>query len=111
MFPRLILALALALGVGGALADKVLAETVVLEAPGQQLPAAYQEAPALAEQVKAGKLPPVTERLPQIPLVEPTGEERGVGKYGGDLDMLVGRAKDSRLLSVYGYAQIGRAHV
>ena len=30
---------------------------------------AYLESPALAEQVKAGKLPPVDKRLPQKPLV------------------------------------------
>jgi peptide/nickel transport system substrate-binding protein len=98
---RFILALVFALGVGDA-----LAETVVLEAPGQPLPASYQEAPALAADVQAGKLPPVAERLPQVPLVEPLIEGRGLGHYGGDLDMLVGRAKDSRLLSVYGYARL-----
>ena len=98
---RFILALVLALGVGDA-----LAETVVLEAPGQTLPASYQEAPSLAADVQAGKLPPVAERLPQVPLVEPLIEGRSLGHYGGDLDMLVGRAKDSRLLSVYGYARL-----
>lgn len=41
----------------------------------------YQEAPQLAELVKAGKLPPVEERLPEEPLVvEPI---EGIGKYGG----------------------------
>jgi peptide/nickel transport system substrate-binding protein len=98
---RFILALVLTLGVGDA-----LAETVVLEAPGQTLPASYQEAPSLAADVQAGKLPPVAERLPQVPLVEPLSEGRSLGHYGGDLDMLVGRAKDSRLLSVYGYARL-----
>jgi peptide/nickel transport system substrate-binding protein len=101
MVPRFILALAFTLGVGDA-----LAETVLLEAPGQQLPAAYQEVPALAEQVAAGKLPPVAERLPQVPLVEPQTADRVLGKHGGDLDMLVGRAKDSRLFAVYGYARL-----
>ena len=41
----------------------------------------YGEAPMLAELVKAGKLPPVDERLPENPrVVQPV--ER-VGKYGG----------------------------
>ncbi len=40
----------------------------------------YSEAPSLAEQVKAGKLPPVEQRLPANPYVEPTAE---IGKYGG----------------------------
>ncbi|MGE0577400.1 MAG: ABC transporter substrate-binding protein, partial [Reyranella sp.] len=42
---------------------------------------AYKEAPVLAEQVKAGKLPPVAQRLPEKPLVVPTVEK--VGEYGG----------------------------
>ena len=40
----------------------------------------YKESPLLAEQVKAGKLPPVDQRLPKNPLVIP-GDE--VGTYGG----------------------------
>ena len=41
----------------------------------------YNEAPALAELVKAGKLPPVEERLPEEPkVVTPISE---VGQYGG----------------------------
>ncbi|KKB11849.1 hypothetical protein VE25_10740 [Devosia geojensis] len=44
---------------------------------------AYQEAPMLAEQVAAGALPPVDERLPAEPLVlEP---REAVGTYGGEL--------------------------
>jgi peptide/nickel transport system substrate-binding protein len=41
----------------------------------------YKEAPALAELVKAGKLPPVEQRLPEKPLVVPVVEK--VGEYGG----------------------------
>src|SRR4051812_2529034 len=41
----------------------------------------YHEAPALAEQVKAGKLPPVEQRLPEQPLVVPVVEK--IGEYGG----------------------------
>src|SRR5690606_38981101 len=95
MVRRFILALAFALGTGNA-----LAETVTLEPPGQELPASYHEVPALADAVAAGTLPPVAERLPQVPLVEPLGEGDALGKHGGDLHMLVGRAKDSRLLAV-----------
>ena len=40
----------------------------------------YKEAPVLAEQVKAGKLPPVAQRLPDKPLVVPADE---IGTYGG----------------------------
>jgi len=45
--------------------------------------AKYKEAPALAELVKAGTLPPVEERLPKNPLV--LAGVDGVGKYGGRL--------------------------
>jgi peptide/nickel transport system substrate-binding protein len=41
----------------------------------------YKEAPMLAEQVKAGKLPPVEQRLPSDPLVVPVVER--TGQYGG----------------------------
>ncbi|MCX7365634.1 MAG: hypothetical protein NTV97_27945 [Alphaproteobacteria bacterium] len=46
-----------------------------------QWPKQFKEAPALAELVKAGKLPPVAERLPSEPMVlKPL---RSVGTYGG----------------------------
>lgn len=53
----------------------------------------YNEAPMLAELVKAGKLPPVEERLPENPLVIGPGvliprkdlPNWKVGKYGGTL--------------------------
>jgi peptide/nickel transport system substrate-binding protein len=45
--------------------------------------AAYKEAPMLAELVKAGKLPPVEQRLPKEPYVLKPYEK--VGKYGGTL--------------------------
>src|SRR5258708_23011597 len=47
-----------------------------------QSPKKFGEAPALTELVKAGKLPPVEQRLPQEPMViKPL---RSVGKYGGN---------------------------
>jgi peptide/nickel transport system substrate-binding protein len=46
-----------------------------------QWPKKFSGAPALAELVKAGKLPPVEQRIPQEPMVlKPL---RSVGKYGG----------------------------
>ena len=44
-------------------------------------PGKYSEAPGLAEQVQAGTLPPVEERLPLEPLVLEPVEE--IGTYGG----------------------------
>ena len=44
-------------------------------------PKTFQEAPMLAERVKAGKLPPVAQRVPAEPMVwQPLNE---IGKYGG----------------------------
>jgi peptide/nickel transport system substrate-binding protein len=46
-----------------------------------QFPKSFKEAPALGELAKAGKLPPVAERIGQDPLViKPLRE---IGKYGG----------------------------
>ena len=42
----------------------------------------YKEAPMLTELVKAGKLPPVEQRLPEEPLVIKPIEK--IGKYGGE---------------------------
>jgi peptide/nickel transport system substrate-binding protein len=46
-----------------------------------KVPGKFSEAPMLADLVKAGKLPPVDQRVPQEPLVyKPVNE---IGKYGG----------------------------
>ncbi len=44
---------------------------------------AFNEAPMLAEKVQSGKLPPVSDRLPENPLVLVPVEE--IGKYGGTI--------------------------
>ena len=70
-------------------------------------PQAYLEPPVLVERVRAGELPPVAERLPRRPLVtrlEAMGREPG--RHGGRLRMLMSRAKDVRLMVVYGYARL-----
>lgn len=46
-----------------------------------KIPAKFNEAPMLAELVKAGKLPPVEQRLPAEPCVTKPVHE--IGKYGG----------------------------
>lgn len=56
-------------------------ETPEIVTDPAKVPKKFQEAPALAELVKAGKLPPVEQRLPAEPMVvQPL---RSVGKYGG----------------------------
>lgn len=60
------------------------AEAPAAEAPAAEAPAGkYQEAPQLAELVKAGKLPPVDDRLPKEPMVLTPIE--AVGVYGGSM--------------------------
>jgi peptide/nickel transport system substrate-binding protein len=55
--------------------------SVAQSAPAEAQSSKFNESPALAEQVKAGKLPPVEQRLPEQPLVIPVVEK--VGEYGG----------------------------
>jgi peptide/nickel transport system substrate-binding protein len=72
----------------GALAQVASKSTLIGKLEGPEVvtdpakfPKAFKEAPQLAEQVKAGKLPPVAERIGQDPLViKPLNE---IGKYGG----------------------------
>jgi len=82
------------------------ADVDLYQSPAASAPAAYQEPPALQARVAAGELPPVTERLPQNPRVVLSTPERQVGKSGGEIRTLVGGAKDTRLLVVFGYARL-----
>ncbi|NNE84241.1 MAG: ABC transporter substrate-binding protein [Alphaproteobacteria bacterium] len=63
----------------------------------------FSDTPALAEMVKSGGLPPVAERLPAQPRVV---EGETIGQYGGDLRISMARAKDTRMMTVYGYARL-----
>jgi peptide/nickel transport system substrate-binding protein len=66
---------------GRELIGKLEGPTVILDPA--QFPKTFKEAPMLADLVKAGKLPPVEQRVPQDPLVvKPLNE---IGKYGGTL--------------------------
>lgn len=82
------------------------AETLLLTREEPLSLPGLQEPPYFEQAIGDGSLPPVEERVPSIPLVVPETADRVVGRSGGDLTMLVGRAKDSRLLSVYGYARL-----
>ena len=66
-----------------------------------------EEPPLLAQLVEDGSLPSMAERLPAEPAVADfEAHNKTVGAYGGDLRLLFGRARDSRLMSVYGYARL-----
>ena len=64
---------------GAQLIGKLEGPTIVTDAA--QFPNSFKEAPMLTELVKAGKLPPVEQRVPQDPLVVKPVHE--IGKYGG----------------------------
>lgn len=64
------------------------------------------ETPMFRDAVREGTLPPVEMRAPVEPsIVEFSGDKR-IGRHGGEIKTLVGRARDVRLLVVYGYARL-----
>ncbi|MGN6564860.1 MAG: ABC transporter substrate-binding protein, partial [Thermomicrobiales bacterium] len=66
------------------------------------VPTSFQDAPALADQTKSGKLPAVVQRVPKNPIVITPVEK--VGKYGGTWRMaLVGGGDTALLLRTIGY--------
>ncbi len=91
-----------------ALAAAVLLLPVFGRAAAEEtLPPSLIEPPMLAEMVKAGELPPVLLRVPATPAVARLdGPERGLGRHGGQITMLMASAKDTRMMVVYGYARL-----
>ncbi|WP_428647343.1 ABC transporter substrate-binding protein, partial [Roseibium sp.] len=79
---------------------------------GLFLAAAFFAAPSAALELKETPgidptLPPVAERLPSEPLiVDLEAKGRKTGIPGGSIDTLIGRAKDVRLINVWGYARL-----
>jgi peptide/nickel transport system substrate-binding protein len=67
----------------GVVASTGLMSVMLLGSFAPAWAADYKQAPMLDEQVKAGKLPAVANRLPEKPYVETMVD--GVGKYGGTL--------------------------
>jgi len=66
------------------IAPALLGAIIVAASATLALAGKYREAPELAALVKAGKLPPVQERLPKEPLVAEWSAKGGrIGKYGG----------------------------
>lgn len=80
---------------------------MLLALPAAAAEISMEETLFLAHSVAEGDLPPVEERVPLEPLVV-NFEERGrtIGKHGGEIQMLIGRAKDVRYMVVYGYARL-----
>lgn len=105
-FLRLFAALALLASTLAAGAAPAAAEVELLERQDAAMPPGFSEPPMFEQRVAEGKLPPVQERLPEAPLVADFGDSKSLGEPGGSLLMLVGREKDTRLFTVYGYARL-----
>ena len=84
----------------------VLAHVLAGAAAPAAAQAKFVEPPALEAEVKAGKLPPLAKRLPENPLLVKLPAGAQPGQYGGNLNMLIGRSRDVRMLVVYGYARL-----
>ncbi|WVT77015.1 ABC transporter substrate-binding protein (plasmid) [Sinorhizobium chiapasense] len=84
----------------------VLALLATVAFPMRLLAAAGE--PAFLEKLIAeGKLPPLSERLPKTPrVINVAALGRKPGKHGGVVTMIIGSAKDIRLMTVYGYARL-----
>jgi peptide/nickel transport system substrate-binding protein len=65
--------------------------------------AAMQETPLFAADVASGRLPKVADRIPSEPAVASVAK---IGRFGGELRMLMATPKDSRMMTVYGYARL-----
>ena len=65
------------------------------------------ETPSLADKVKAGGLPPVGQRIPAAPaIVKEFAGSDGLGHCGGQLNMLIANARDTRLMTLYCNARL-----
>ena len=68
---------------------------------------AMQETPMFADQVKSGALPPVDKRIPLRPsVVSQFSGSDGPGKSGGQINILVSSARDTRLMTLYSNARL-----
>lgn len=66
-----------------------------------------KEVPSLADQVKAGTLPPIDKRVPQTPsVVKQFAGADGIGRMGGEVNMLIANARDTRLMTIYANARL-----
>src|SRR5215212_8946257 len=75
-------------------------------AGAEPLPA-LQETPMFAAPVKSGALPPVDKRIPEAPsIVKTFAGGDGPGRSGGQVNMLVANARDTRLMTLYSNARL-----
>ena len=60
----------------------------------------------LADKVASGQLPSVLNRLPAQPKIVSFEGEFKPGKHGGQLRLLMGKQKDIRQITIYGYSRL-----
>ncbi len=66
-----------------------------------------QETPMFADRVKSGALPPVDKRIPAAPsIVERFAGADGPGRPGGQVNMLMATARDTRMMTLYANARL-----
>ncbi|MGE0212833.1 MAG: ABC transporter substrate-binding protein [Parvibaculaceae bacterium] len=74
--------------------------------PALALAGGYVETPVLEADVKAGKLPPIEQRLPVNPrVVDLAAMGKEPGRPGGAIRMLMGGQNDIRMMTLYGYSR------
>ena len=64
------------------------------------------ETPGLVSAVASGTLPPVKQRVPEMPQIVEFREEFRPGEHGGELRRVTGKQKDIRQMVIYGYARL-----
>ncbi|MBP5858128.1 ABC transporter substrate-binding protein [Marivibrio halodurans] len=99
--------------IGGARAFRGIAVALIgvglssAPAPAVDFTPPLEDVPYFADRVADGTLPPVEQRAPRRPaLIDFAARGQTPGRHGGDIRMLMSRAKDSRQLTVYGYARL-----
>ena len=92
---------------GAFLAPLLIALLAALPARAAEALSGAPEPPVLAPLVEAGELPPLAERLPAEPYVDPLDKPwQTPGRYGGRLKTLMAKARDLRQFVVYGYSRL-----
>ncbi len=85
----------------------LLCAVVPLKSPAAQPLPDLVETPTLRRTHAQVDLPPIASRIPLEPLIvdlEAHGREPGI--HGGDIETLIGRSKDARLVNAWGYARL-----
>jgi len=85
----------------------VWAATALAAASGAAAELRYIETPSLEAAVAAKELPPVNERVPEVPqIVDFAAMGLEPGRHGGELNLLMAKAKDVRIMAVYFYGRL-----